>query len=46
VLANFSTTPLALRHAQYLRLSGDLVTGRVVEQPAAIVARYLGCGLT
>jgi glucoamylase len=37
----YSATPLAWTHAQYIRLAWDLQAGRVVEQPAAVAARYL-----
>ncbi|MFI6072374.1 glycoside hydrolase family 15 protein [Actinoplanes sp. NPDC051343] len=40
----FSATPLAWTHAQFIRLAWDLQAGRVVEQPAAVAARYLPRG--
>jgi glucoamylase len=37
----FSATPLLWTHAQFIRLAFDIAAGRVVEQPAAVAARYL-----
>ena len=37
----FSATPLAWTHAQYVRLAWDLAAGKVLEQPAAVAARYV-----
>jgi glucoamylase len=36
----FSATPLAWTHAQFIRLAQDAAAGRVLEQPAAVAARY------
>jgi glucoamylase len=37
-----SATPLAWTHAQFVRLAWDTATGRVLEQPAPVAARYAG----
>jgi glucoamylase len=38
----FSATPLAWSHAQFVRLAWSIDTGRPVEQPSIVAARYAG----
>jgi glucoamylase len=37
----FSATPLAWTHAQFIRLAWNIQSGRLLEQPPAVAARYL-----
>lgn len=37
-----SATPLAWAHAEFIKLAASAVTGRIFDQPAAVLARYGG----
>ena len=38
-----SATPLAWTHAQFIRLAWSVPEEKVIEQPAVVRCRYLGC---